>query len=214
MSVFLLILTILAIVVSLFQIVAGIREKDLGPFKIGGGILISTLVLSIFYFLGWMIPIIVVFGAFGSLCAFLGIAGEKDTNFQDVGVIYGIISIVLYFICFYYWYQEGAYLSMETALLILFTILIIHAFKVKGIPFMSSTMLLICAYAFIYVARRHDINIVHVLIVGGLLSLYLYIIGLEAKKRLFWTKFGAMDFIAPFLNKKTRDFSRVFHMNI
>ena len=185
MNIFLLILAILAIAVSLFQIGAGIREKDLGLLKIGGGILISTLVLAVFYFLGWTIPIIVVFGILGSLCAFLGIAGEEDANFQDVGVIYGIISIVLYFVCFYYWYQEAAYLSMEVSLLILFTILIIHAFTGKGIPFISSTMLLMCAYSFIYVARRHNIDIVHVLIVGELLSLYLYIIGSEAKKRLF-----------------------------
>lgn len=197
MNIFLLILAILAVAVSLLQVGAGIKKKDSGLFKIGGGILISTLVLAIFYFLGWTIPIIAVFGTFGSLCAFLGIAGEEDADFQDVGVIYSIISIILYFICFYYWYQEGAYLSMEIALLILFTILIIHTFTGKGIPFMSSTMLLICGYAFIYVARRHDIDIVYVVIVGGLSSLYLYIIGSEARK-LFWNYIRSYEFRSSF----------------
>lgn len=184
MNIFLSILAIISIAFSSFMIREGVKTKDSSLCRIGSLILVSTVTLVLFHFLGCIIAMIIILGIYGSLCTFLGITGEDDKDFQDVGMIYCTIGTVLFFVCFYYWYQEGWYVSMTIALLVLACILFVHIIVGKGIPLMSSSMFMISLFAIVHIVRIHDVDIIKVFIIGGLGGLLLHIIGSEARRNL------------------------------
>ena len=109
------ILAIIWFIISMGLFIIGMTKKDGNVFWFGAiGLLILTA-MTVCYFKGWLIPVIVVIGLIGTALTFMGTSGEESEESFKFGIVYLCAGLFLFFNAFSLWYETGHYTSMAFA---------------------------------------------------------------------------------------------------
>lgn len=187
MNILLCIVATVVTLVSLYLIVEGLIQGASNYYRLGGIILFVTIFAAVSYFLGWVIPIIVIFGLSGVAITLMGASGEQESDTLKIGGIFCSIGLLFCTIAFYYWYKSGWYLSMSIATCALSYICIMNALKCKRnyIPRYSASLTLLFTGITIYMCIVHEINIILILLVGVFVGIILKYIWTVVSDKLF-----------------------------